>query len=239
MFLSKLTVDGLRASAEAQVEVALPGRFSVLLGANGSGKTTICDAAYLGHIEVFPRLPRISATSLGSGARTIGVEYRFEADGVQEGPLGIQLQQQAGRIAPGDVAAGWTKSLSRDLGSVRATVVERHEAASSIRLIYLPAWRNPIDELARREARVLVELLRAQQQRVDGSRNLGSLRAKASALLEALAQTDVIEAVEERIGTHLAALSAGVSHQWAYVRGQSIDDEYLARVLQLMLAVIE
>jgi putative ATP-dependent endonuclease of OLD family len=37
----------------------------------------------------------------------------------------------------------------------------------------------------------------------------------------------------------LSALSAGVSRQWSYVRGQVIDDSYLARVLELMLAVLE
>jgi putative ATP-dependent endonuclease of OLD family len=103
----------------------------------------------------------------------------------------------------------------------------------------LPAHRNPLDELARREARVLVELLRAQQQRVTGGRNLGGLRARATNLLEALAQHDVIKAVEERIAAHLGSLSAGVVKQWPYVRGQVVDDLYLARVLELMLATLE
>ena len=239
MHLSKLTVEGLRASADAAIEVTFPGRFSVLIGANGAGKTTVCDAAYLGHYEVFPRLPRLSADGLGAGTRGIAVEYSFEATGAPEGPLGLQLQHQSGREAPGTVAATWSRALSRDLGTIRATRLTDHDAASSIRLVYLPAWRNPLDELARREARVLVELLRAQQQRISGSRNIGGLRARASALLDAFAQTELIEAVEERIATHLAALSAGVSRQWPYVRGQAIDDAYLARVLQLMLAVLE
>jgi putative ATP-dependent endonuclease of the OLD family len=239
VYLSKLTVAGLRASADAEIEVVVPGRFSVLVGANGAGKTTVCDAAYLSHSEVFPRLPRQSADGLGTGARSIAVEYSFEAAGITEGPLGLQLQEQSGREAPGTVAASWSRALSRDLGAIRATSLTQHDAASSIRLVYLPAWRNPLDELARREARVLVELLRAQQQRITESRNLVGLRAKASALLDALAQTDVIEAVEERIASHLTALSAGVSRQWPYVRGQAVDDAYLARVLQLMLAVLE
>jgi putative ATP-dependent endonuclease of the OLD family len=49
----------------------------------------------------------------------------------------------------------------------------------------------------------------------------------------------LIAALEERIDSHLAALSSGVSRQWPYVRGQVIDDAYLARVLELMLAVLE
>src|SRR5690606_15858021 len=75
--LSKLTVRGLRSSADHEIEVSLPGRFAVLVGANGSGKTTICDAAYLGHTAVFPRLPRMNAAGLGSGTRSVDLEYSF------------------------------------------------------------------------------------------------------------------------------------------------------------------
>ncbi len=239
VYMSKLTVRGLRASAGPQLEVPVPGRFSVLVGANNAGKTTVCDAAYLGHTAVFPRLPRQSAAGLGSGTRSVDVEYSFEADPDAEGPLGRQLWTQSGVTAPGTVAAWWSRGLSRDLGTIRAATLVPHDVANSVRFVYLPAWRNPLDELARREARILVELLRAQQQRVNGSRNLAGLRARASALLEALAHDGLIAALEERIDSHLAALSAGVSRQWSYVRGQVIDDAYLARVLELMLAVLE
>jgi len=129
--------------------------------------------------------------------------------------------------------------LERDLGSIRARDETRNDVASNIRLLYLPAWRNPLDELARREARILVELLRAQQQRVNGSRSLDTLRARASALLETLAKDGLIGAIEERITAHLHTLTAGVSRNWPYVRGQVIDDGYLARVLELMLRVLE
>lgn len=239
MHLSKLTVRGLRSSADHEIEVSLPGRFAVLVGANGSGKTTICDAAYLGHTVVFPRLPRLNAAGLGSGTRSVDLEYSFDADPSREGPLGRQLQTQSGLTAPGSVAAAWSRGLSRDLGSIRSTTLVPHDLMVSIRFVYLPAWRNPLDELARREARVLVELLRAQQQRIDDTRNLADLRAKASGLLEALAREGIIAAVEERIAAHLRSLSAGVGRQWPYIRGQVIDDVYLARVLELMLAVLE
>jgi putative ATP-dependent endonuclease of OLD family len=239
VYLSKLTIRGLRASAGPELEVPIPGRFSVLVGANNAGKTTVCDAAYLGHTAVFPRLPRQSAAGLGSGTRSVDVEYSFEADPSAEGPLGRQLWAQSGITAPGTVAAWWSRGLSRDLGTIRATTLVPHDVANSVRFVYLPAWRNPLDELARREARILVELLRAQQQRLNGSRNLAGLRARASGLLETLTHDGLIAALEERIDSHLAALSAGVSRQWSYVRGQVIDDTYLARVLELMLAVLE
>ena len=238
MYLSRLQVSGLRASADQPLDVSVHGRFAVLLGANSAGKTTVSDAAYLVHRKTFPRLPRPSAAGLGPGPRTIAVEYRFEDDPAREGPLGLQIQSQSGHVAPGTVAAAWTAELSRDLGKISASVAAS-DHAEAIRLIYLPAWRNPIDELARREARILIELLRAQQQNQGHGRDLSGLRARASRLLEDLARDGAIAAVEERIGEHLHALSAGASRNWPYVRGQVIDDSYLARVMELMLAVLE
>lgn len=239
MHLSKLSVRGLRASAEGELEVRLPGRFAVLVGANSAGKTTFSDAAYLGHGETFPALGRFSASALGSGERSIDIEYTLQPAGDPEGPLGVQLLSQSGALQPGDVAAAWRKSLSRNLGAIRSRWDPSHDLTSAVKLIYLPAHRNPLDELARREARILVELLRAQQQRLDRTRNLTALRTRAWALLEALSSDPLIQAVEERITAHLSALTAGVARQWPYVRSQRVDDAYLARVLELMLSVLE
>jgi putative ATP-dependent endonuclease of the OLD family len=237
--LSRLAVRGLRASAGHEIEVSLPGRFAVLLGANSAGKTTIADAAHLAHTKKFPRLPRPSAAGLGDGDRVVDVEYRFAEDSADEGALGRQIQAQSGRNAPGTVAAAWTRSLHRDLGKIATKTLAPSEHADSFRFVYLPAWRNPVDELARREARILVELLRAQQQNLGKGRNLVGLRAHASGLLEVLASDELIQTLESRIEEHLRALSAGVTRTWPYVRGQVIDDAYLARVLELMLAVLE
>ncbi|MFG3558319.1 AAA family ATPase [Micromonospora sp. NPDC047557] len=49
MHLSKITVHGFRASAEDLIECEITGRFSVLIGANNAGKSTVCDALYLTH----------------------------------------------------------------------------------------------------------------------------------------------------------------------------------------------
>jgi putative ATP-dependent endonuclease of OLD family len=236
--LSKLAIRGFRASAESEIEVSLPGRFSVLVGANAAGKTTVSDALYLGHGKTFPRLPPPSAATLGIGTRAVDIEYRYADDG-QEGPLGVQIQEQSGQAPPGAVAATLSRALHRDLGAVRSRPGEQSDHADAFRLIYLPAQRNPLEELAKREVRVLIELLRAQQQATAGNRNLQGLRARAARLLEALSTDPLIAAVEQRIDGHLAALSAGVSRQWPYVGGQEIDDNYLARVLELMLAVLE
>lgn len=218
-----------------------PGRFSVLVGANNAGKTTICDALSLAHRHVFPRLPRPSSATLGPGDRSIDVEYTYADDPHEEGPLGRHLLDQSGVAASG-VAGSWTYALSRDLGRVSGRLsvgATNADLLEQVRLIYLPAWRNPLDELARREARILVELLRAQQQRLTGSRNLAGLRARAAGLLDALARDGVLQLLEQRVTTHLSALSAGVAHQWPFIRGQVVDDQYLARVLELMISAVQ
>ena len=47
---------------------------------------------------------------------------------------------------------------------MRTETLVANDLEESVLLVHLPAWRNPVDELARRETRILVELLRAQQQ---------------------------------------------------------------------------
>ncbi|MBK0373879.1 AAA family ATPase [Streptomyces sp. RB110-1] len=222
----------------------LPSRFSVLIGANGAGKTTLTDALYLAHPgSRFPVLPRYGSATLApeDSNRTIEVAYKLADSLAEEGRLGRQLHT-VGHQRLGEVAERWGVTLSRRLGSVTAKVHAAHGRSLDLdpfKLIYLPAWRHPLDELARREARILVELLRAEQQRLSGTRNLVGLRARASELLERLAKESIIDAVEARIRDHMTDLSAGVSPQWPYIRGQVIDDTYLARVLELMLAVLE
>ena len=240
VYLSRVRVRGLRGAADGPLELALPGRFTVIAGANGGGKTTLMDAIYLSHSKRFPHLPRHSAAALGAGERDIEVVYSFDDDADKEGPLGRQLQTQGGRSAPGTVAAEWSRTLHRDLGSISTSALGVvSEVEPRIRLVYLPAWRNPIEELSRRETRILVELLRAQQQNRGRGRDLSQLRGRASGLLEALATDELLAGLEARVGEQLRALSAGVSRNWPYIRGQVVDDRYLARVLELMLATSE
>ncbi|MFF9106086.1 ATP-dependent endonuclease [Streptomyces rubrogriseus] len=215
----------------------------MLIGANGAGKTTLTDALYLAHPSRFPFLPRHSSSALGAEGvpRSIEVAYSLNPEEEAESSLGQQHHHRL-HARPDEVAKQWSVSLKRRMGAITTQVDTFGSSAQGLdpfKLIYLPAARHPLDELARREVRILIELLRAQQQRLDGSRSLVPLRVRASHLLEALAKDSIIEAVEQRILGHLTELSAGVNPQFPYVRGQVIDDSYLARVLELMLAVIE
>lgn len=240
MYLSNVRVRGMRGAVDGPLELRIPGRFTVIAGPNGGGKTALTDAIYLSHGKRFPHLPRHSAAALGMGDRDIEVAYRFEDEPDKEGPLGQQLQAQGGRLAPGTVAAEWSRTLHRDLGFISTSALGAvSEVEPRTRLVYLPAWRNPIEELARRETRVLVELLRAQQQNRGRGRDLSRLRGRASGLLEALATDEILAGLEARVGEQLRALSAGVSRNWPYIRGQVVDDRYLARVLELMLSSSE
>jgi putative ATP-dependent endonuclease of OLD family len=241
MHLSRIEVAGFRASSDSPVDVSLPGRFSVLVGPNSAGKTTISEAVYLAHRyqQRFPNLPPPSAANLGGTDRSIQLTYHLEADDARESALGRQARQESW-LSPGAEVARWETTLRRNLGSVRTEHSTPQAVTEQLRVFYLPAMRNPVDELARREARILVELFRAQQDALAGTRDLTQLRVRADRLLDALTKEEpLIEAVEARIAAHLASLTAGVSRQWPYVRGQRVDDAYLARVLQLMLAVLE
>jgi predicted ATPase len=75
MYLSDVTVKGFRASVDGEISCAFPGRISVLVGANNLGKTTICDALYLAHPQVFPRLHRPSIAALGPRPRIIAIKF--------------------------------------------------------------------------------------------------------------------------------------------------------------------
>lgn len=235
MFLRRIAVRGFRASAMADMACEFPGRFSLLLGANNAGKTTLADALYLAHPHSFPQLGRPTVAVLGPGApREIDVEFAFAPVGDKESPLGASL------VATSTPAPAWTRSLERNLGQVRArNVAMPPDAAENLRLIYLPGYRNPLDELARREAQILVELLRAEQHRLAGHRNLVSIRNRAAKLLDELVKAKLISSVENRVRQHLTALSTGVIAQHAFIGGQSVDDAYLARVLELLLGAID
>lgn len=233
MHLSEVKVEGFRAAGTDAFECRFPGRFSVLLGSNNSGKTTLAEAIYLAHAHRFPQLPRPSAAALGPTPRQIEVRFAPAEDGQPRG----QLEQWLDDHGFGPPA--WTRRLERSLGKVRAAGIEdASEGADRTRVIYLPAHRNPVDELARREAEILVELLRAEQQRQHGHRNLGTLRARAEVLLAQLVTHDLVQSVEGRVSKLATQLTSGVREHHAFVGSQAVDDEFLARVLEFLLAAV-
>jgi putative ATP-dependent endonuclease of OLD family len=226
-------VRGFRSAAAGDnVVCQFPGRFSLLIGSNNAGKTTVTDALYLAHPHCFPQLPRPSVAVLGSTPpKEIEVQYAFNKNGEGESPLGKTLVAEP----------AWVYGLNRSMGQIRASLTgtQRPDGFENLRLIYLPAHRNPLEELARREAQVLVELLRAEQQRQRGHRNLLDVRNQAAALLQQLTKVGLIQSVEQRVRTHLTAMSSGISTHYSFVGGQVVDDAYLARVLELLLGTVD
>ena len=232
MYLRHVAVRGFRSAAAGDSVVCeFPGRFSLLIGSNNAGKTTVTDALYLGHPHCFPQLSRPSVAVLGSAPREIEVRYAFNKNGEGESPLGKTLVAEP----------AWVYELKRNMGQIRASLTgtQRPDGFDNLRLIYLPAHRNPLEELARREAQVLVELLRAEQQRQRGHRNLLDVRNQAAALLEQLTKVGLIQSVEQRVRKHLTAMSSGISTHYSFVGGQYVDDAYLARVLELLLGTVD
>jgi putative ATP-dependent endonuclease of OLD family len=233
VYLKRIEVEGYRASANSPIICELGGRFSLILGANGSGKTTINEAIALAHPQRFPRLAPIDATALGGAPRAVRVEYEFEADADQEGALG-QLRKRQGLGAP-----KWGRPLERSLGQVRAgRPLEPSSEYESIRLVHLPALRNPVDDLSRRDARILLELLRADERKNPGTGGLRSLRAQAEGMLSKLTSHPLVDNVEDRIAENLRIISGGVQEHHAFFGTQAVDDTYLARVFEMLMALV-
>jgi putative ATP-dependent endonuclease of the OLD family len=145
VYLRHVAVRGFRSAAAGDnVVCQFPGRFSLLIGSNNAGKTTVSDALYLTHPHCFPQLPRPSVAVLGGTPREIEVQYAFNKNGEGESPLGETLVAEP----------AWVYELKRNMGQVRASLIgtQRPGGFDNLRLIYLPAYRNSLEELARREA---------------------------------------------------------------------------------------
>lgn len=233
MYLKRVEVQGYRASAKEPIVCELGGRFSLIIGANGSGKTTINEAIALAHPRRFPRLTPIDATALGEPPRKVSVEYAFESDVLKEGVLGKYRKRQ------GSGAPKWSRPLERSLGQVHAGQPDQFpDEYDSIRLIHLPALRNPVDELSRRDARILLELFRADERRSLETGGLGSLRGEAQGMLTSLVHHQLVINVENRIAENLRTISGGVQEHHAFVGTQVVDDTYLARVFEMLVGLL-
>lgn len=233
MYLKRVEVEGYRAAAASPIVCEFGGRFSLVLGANGAGKTTINEAILLAHPHRFPHLPPIDAGALGSPPRAVRVEYAFEQDERSEGVLG------SARKLLGLGAPKWGRPLERSLGKVRAGKPDEPATEYDvIRLVYLPALRNPVDDLSRRDARILLELLRAEERRNPGAGGMPTLRAQAERMLASLTSDKLVTKVEDRIARNLATISGGVQEHHAFIGTQTVDDAYLARVFEILLGIL-
>lgn len=233
MYLKRIKVEGYRASADKAISCELGGRFSLILGANGAGKTTLNEAIVLAHPRSFPRLTPIDATALGKPPRIVRIEYEFESDKSHEGAFG-QYQKRHGLGAP-----KWNRPLERSLGYVRAGRINEEVVGSdNVRLVHVPALRNPVDDLSRRDARVLLELLRAADRKRPTTEGLRSLRGQAKGMLESLAAHSLVSDVENRIAERLKVISGGLQEHYAFIGTQTVDDTYLARVFEMVVALV-
>ena len=159
--------------------------------------------------------------------------YEFEESESCEGALG-RHRKQLGLAAP-----RWERTLERSLGQVRAGRTDPPDAGyDSIRLIHMPALRNPVDELSRRDARILLELLRADERKHPDTGGLRSLRAKAESMLSALVDHPLVSNVEDRIAENLRIISGGVQEHHAFIGTQTVDDTYLARVFEVLVTLL-
>lgn len=232
MYLSQVKIRGYRAAASDEISVNLPGRFALIMGANGAGKTTINEAIAIAHPRVFPKFGAVDATALGPAPRHVQVRYEYESDDALEG---VYAQQRKERGVP---APEWTRNIDRYLGLVKPGKIDGNlDDVNAMRLVYLPAVRNPVDDLSRRDSRVLLELFRAVSRNKKGADGLVSLRSKAEHMLKTLVKHELVHEIEDKITQKLQSLTVGVAEHHAYVGTQTVDDRYLARIFEMLLAM--
>lgn len=230
MYLQKVTVHGFRAASEDPLACLLPGRFAVLAGANSAGKSTIVDSIVLAHRNVFPFVPRPSAAALSKNvpARTIDVEYVLEEDD----------NSALGALCASTVQIpSWSTSLSSSMGRVSASAAGSL-GEGQLPVLYLSPTRNPSFDLGGRESRLIVELLRSQALRDRGDKSLKELRGLLGGLISSVVNKWPVAAAEARVAITLAELTDGVAGRVPYLGTGSIDDAFLARIFEFLLATV-
>jgi len=229
MYLETITVHGFKAASEQPLECQLPGRFAVLAGPNSSGKSTVVESILLAHRDVFPfvRNPTSAALSRTVASRTIDVAYTLESP--DKSPLG-ELCQSDGRVPE------WTAELSSSMGRIAVSRTDS-VADGQLPILYLSPTRNPAADLAGRDARLIVELLRAQALRDRGDKSLKDLRGQLAGLVGSVVSKWPVADAEARVATNLAELTDGVSGHIPFLATTEIDDIFLARVFEFLLAV--
>lgn len=227
MYLRTVTVHGFRAASDQPLVCELPGRFTALVGANSAGKSTIVDSIVLSHRDVFPGTARPPAEVLSKSvpSRTIDVTYALED--ADTSPLGL-LCESTVRVPE------WTTTLSMSMGRVSASQGDA-PSGGMLPVLYLSPTRNPALDLAGREARLIVELLRAQAFRDKRDKSLKELRGLLGGLVGSVVSKWPVVAAEARVAGSLAELTDGVAGRVPFLGTTSIDDSFLARVFEFLI----
>lgn len=228
MHLAKVTTHGYKAARDTALECHLPGRFAVLAGGNAQGKSTIVDSIALAHIDVFPYFSRPSSAALSRTVVSPTVDVAYDLGQPGESPLGDTLRGAGG-------APTWRTTLTSSLGRIR---LSRDIALTpgQLPVMYLSPTRSPSTDLAGRDSRVVVELLKAEALRTRGDRSLGELRGRLSYLIDQVTGNWPVHDAEERVAEHLAELTVGVAGRIPYLGTTTIDDSFLARVFEFLMA---
>ncbi|MDE0614959.1 MAG: AAA family ATPase [bacterium] len=121
------------------------------------------------------------------------------------------------------------------MGRVSAS---RTEAISEglLPVLYLAPTRTPTTELSGRDARLIVELLRSQALRDRGDRSLRELRGRLGGLIGSAVSKWPVADAEARVAKALAELTDGVAGHMPYLGTTAIDDIFLARIFEFLLA---
>lgn len=237
MYLASIEVDGYRAAANESITCNLPGRFAVLLGANGTGKSTVTDALSLAHSDVFPWAARPTADSLRKdSAARIRCTYSYETIEA--------IPKWADRRARGIDAPGWEVELRSSLGQVSpslapGTPTDTYETRRALPLLYLAATRNPHRDLAGRQSRLVVEILRAEARRAGLPKSLAGLKRHLRNLVATIVSSNnLLPEAEARVSKAFEELTAGVSGKKAYLATLEIDEAFIAQVLEFYAGAV-
>lgn len=227
MYLEKVVVHGYRAASKAPLECVLPGRFAVLAGPNSSGKSTVVESILMAHRDVFPYFarPTSAALSRSVASRTIDLTYAWEDN--DHSPLG-ELCRADARMPK------WTTELSASMGRISPSRTEPI-AEGQLPILYLSPTRNPAADLAGRDARLIVELLRAQAFRDRDDKSLKDLRGQLAGLISSVVSKWPVADAEARVAGTLADLTDGVSGRVPYLATTAVDDTFLARMFEFLL----